>query len=176
MLTNTLNGGKSGSDEGMVKTLGALPQIASSVRGVPGRKNVIWVGTGYRNASDLNNLSNVDNDNVKAAIQMVTNRMLAAAHATLYLIDPEGMIARDPGSPDALGNGMPGDPATGYGAYSPGLGFENFVSTTGGRILASAMTLMRRSGRRLQKARSTTLCRMCPRVGTMSLRRTGRSA
>lgn len=31
---------------------------------------------------------------------------------------------------------MPGDPGTGYGAYSPSLGFENFVSTTGARILA----------------------------------------
>jgi VWFA-related protein len=135
MLTNTLNGGRSGSDDGMVKTLGALTQIASSVRGVPGRKNVIWVGTGYRNASDLNNLSNVDNDKVKSAIQTVTDRMLSA-HATLYLIDPEGVIPRDPGNPDSLGSGMPGDPASGYGAYSPGLGFENFVSTTGGRIFA----------------------------------------
>jgi VWFA-related protein len=135
MLTNTLNGGRSGSDDGMVKTLGALTQIASSVRGVPGRKNVIWVGTGYRNASDLNNLSNVDNDRVKAAIQTVTDRMLLA-HVTLYMIDPEGVVARDPGNPDSLGNGLPGDAASGYGAYSPGLGFENFVSTTGGRIFA----------------------------------------
>jgi VWFA-related protein len=135
MLTNTLNGGKSGSENGMVKTLGALAQIASSVRGVPGRKNIIWVGTGYRNASDLNHLSNVDDDKVKAAVQTITNRMLSA-HATLYLIDPEGVVARDPGSADALGNGMPGDPATGYGAYSPSLGFESFVSTTGGRIFS----------------------------------------
>jgi VWFA-related protein len=135
MLTNTLNGGRSGSDDGMVKTLGALTQIASSVRGVPGRKNVIWVGTGYRNASDLNHLSNVDNDKVKAAIQTVTDRMLLA-HVTLYLIDPEGVAGRDPGTPDSIGNGMPGDPGSGYGAYSPGLGFENFVFTTGGRIFA----------------------------------------
>jgi len=135
MLTNTLNGGKSGSDDGMVKTLGALSQIANSVRGVPGRKNVIWVGTGYRNASDLNNLSNRDNDKVKAAVQLVTNRMLAA-HVTLYMIDPEGVVARDPGTPDTLGNGMPGDPASGYGSYDIGLGFENFVSVTGGRIFA----------------------------------------
>jgi VWFA-related protein len=137
MLTNTLNGGgQAGSDDGMVKTLGALTQIASSVSGVPGRKNIIWVGTGYRNASDLNNLSNVDTDRVKNVIQKtVTNRMLSA-RATLYLIDPEGTVARDPGSPDSLGFGMPGDVATGYGSYDPGLGFENFVSTTGGRILA----------------------------------------
>jgi VWFA-related protein len=135
MLTNTLNGGTSGSDDGMVKTLGALTQIANSVRGVPGRKNVIWVGTGYRNASDLNNLSNVDNDRVKAAIQTVTDRM-QLAHVTLYLIDPEGVIARDPGSPDSIGNGYASDPATGYGAYRPAMGFESLVSTTGGRILA----------------------------------------
>jgi VWFA-related protein len=135
MLTNTLNGGRSGSDDGMVKTLGALTQIASSVRGVPGRKNVIWVGQGYRNASDLNNLSNVDNDRVKAAIQTVTDRMLVA-HVTLYMIDPEGVVARDPSNADALGNGLPGDPATGFGAYNPNIGFENFVSMTGGRIFA----------------------------------------
>jgi VWFA-related protein len=135
MLTNTLNGGKSGSDDGLVKTLGALTQIASSVRGVPGRKNVIWVGTGYRNASDLNNLSNVDNNRVKTAIQTVTERM-QAAHVTLYLIDPEGVIARDPSTPDALGTGMPGDAASGYGSYDPRVGFESLVYTTGGGILA----------------------------------------
>jgi VWFA-related protein len=135
MLTNTLNGGTSGSDDGMVKTLGALTQIASSVRGVQGRKNVIWVGTGYRNANDLNNLSNVDNDRVKASIQTVTQRM-QTAHVTLYLIDPEGVVARDPSSPDSIGTGYAGDAATGYGSYSPGLGFENLVYTTGGRILA----------------------------------------
>ncbi|HXC97078.1 MAG TPA: VWA domain-containing protein [Edaphobacter sp.] len=135
MLTNTLNGGKSGSDDGLVKTLGALTQIASSVRGVPGRKNIIWVGTGYRNASDLNNLSNADNDKVKAAIQTVTDRM-QSAHVTLYMIDPEGIVPRDPGTADSLGNGMPGDPATGYGSYDPHFGFESLVYTTGGRILA----------------------------------------
>jgi hypothetical protein len=175
MLMNTLNGGRSGSDDGMVKTLGALTQIASSVRGVPGRKNVIWVGTGYRNASDLNNLSNVDNDKVKAAIQTVTDRMLSA-HATLYMIDPEGVIARDPGNPDSLGSGMPGDAASGYGSYSPGLGFENLVYTTGGRSLRGATMLMRRSGRRLRKVRSTIRSRMSRRVRTMPLYGIERSA
>jgi hypothetical protein len=58
------------------------------------------------------------------------------AHVTLYLIDPEGVVARDPGNPDSLGSEMPGDAASGYGAYSVGVGFENFVSMTGGRILA----------------------------------------
>jgi VWFA-related protein len=134
MLTNTLNGGSSGSDNGLVKTLGALTQIASSVHGVPGRKNVIWVGTGYRNATDLNDLSNVDNDKVKAAIQTVTGRM-QAAHVTLYLIDPAGVTPRDPGTPDTLDGGIPGSAATGYGAYDPSLGFESLVYTTGGRIL-----------------------------------------
>jgi hypothetical protein len=61
---------------------------------------------------------------------------MMSAHATLYLIDPEGVNARDPGNPESLGNGLPGDAATGYGSYSPGLGFENLVYTTGGRILA----------------------------------------
>jgi hypothetical protein len=119
----------------MVKTLGALTQIASSVRGVPGRKNIIWVGTGYRSATDLNDLSNVDNDKVKTAIQTVTERM-QTAHVTLYLIDPSGVTTRDPGTPDSLDNGIPGGDASGYGAYDPRLGFESLVYTTGGRILS----------------------------------------
>jgi hypothetical protein len=104
------------------------------VRGVPGRKNVIWVGTGYRNATDLNDLSNVDNDKVKAAIQTVTERM-QATRVTLYLIDPAGVTPRDPGSPDSLDDGNPGSAATGYGAYDPRFGFESLVYTTGGEVL-----------------------------------------
>ncbi len=43
-IVNTLNGGSGGSENGLVKTLGAMLQIAQSVAGIPGRKNVIWVG------------------------------------------------------------------------------------------------------------------------------------
>jgi hypothetical protein len=115
-----------------------------------------------------------DNDKVKAAIQTVTDRM-QSAHATLYLIDPEGVVARDPGNPDSLGSGMPGDAASGYGAYSPGLGFENFVSTTGGRIFAGRNDIDAEIGQRLLKARNITRCRMCQRVQTMLPSRVGRS-
>ena len=86
-----LNGGKLGKDDGMVETLGALSQIAESLRGVPGRKNVIWIGKGYNQAMDLNNLSQADKDRAMAVIQQVTDRMLAA-RATLYSIDPEGPV------------------------------------------------------------------------------------
>src|SRR5665213_883696 len=56
-LSNTLNGGRHGNQNGLAQTLGALTQVASSMRGFPGRKNVIWVGTGYKRAQELNTLS-----------------------------------------------------------------------------------------------------------------------
>jgi VWFA-related protein len=130
-VMNSLNGGNGGADNGMVKTLGALTQIAESVRGVPGRKNIIWVGTGYGNAGDLNNMSQSDYDRVLAAIQRVTDRMLAA-RVTLYTIDPEGTAAADPGNaqqidPTAMGGAT--------GSYGDNMAFESFATATGGRVI-----------------------------------------
>ena len=115
----------------MVKTLGALSQIAESVRGVLGRKNVIWVGTGYGKAGDLNNMSQSDYFKVLAAIQRVTDRMLSA-RVTLYTIDPEGVAATDPGQGQQI------DPtATGgaTGSYGSNMAFESFATATGGRVI-----------------------------------------
>ena len=55
-IVNTLNGGSGGSENGLVKTLRAMLQIAQSVAGIPGRKNVIRVRTGYNKAYDLTNV------------------------------------------------------------------------------------------------------------------------
>ncbi len=42
--------------DAMAETLGALDQIAQSTRGLPGRKNLFWVGDGFRSflATDVN--------------------------------------------------------------------------------------------------------------------------
>jgi len=127
----SLNGGRHGNPNGMVQTLGALEQVASSMRGFPGRKNVIWVGTGYKRAQDLNTLSVADENKVTTALATVTNRMLAA-HMTLYMIDPEGV--RNPTgqnevapSGSAMDGGDNDDTAT-----SVRMDMEGIASATGG--------------------------------------------
>lgn len=133
-VMNSLNGGQSGADYGMVKTLGALSQIAESLRGVPGRKNVIWVGTGYNKASDLTSLSQSDHDRVMAAIEQVTDKMLAA-RVTLYSIDPSGPSFVDPGTEDTQDPNQVSSPGQAPASFGDNMGFNSFVSETGGRVI-----------------------------------------
>lgn len=130
-----LNGGKLGKDDGMVETLGALSQIAEFLRGVPGRKNVIWIGKGYNNAADLNNLSQADYDRAMATIQQVTDRMLAA-RATLYNIDPEGPVATTDATIQSIDPTAVGSPGMSTGSYGDNMGFDGFVTATGGRTIS----------------------------------------
>jgi VWFA-related protein len=133
-VMRSLNGGATGADNGMVMTLGALSQIAASVKGVPGRKNVIWVGKGYDQAYDLTHMSESDRDRVKAAIQQVTDRMLAA-RVTLYTIDPEGPAAAQPITDPGVDPTGTGSPTGSVGDYGDNLGFEGFTYATGGRVI-----------------------------------------
>jgi VWFA-related protein len=133
-MLNALNGGLSGADNGMVQSLGALSQIAASVRGVPGRKNIIWVGTGYSKSGDLLNMSDSDRDRVVASIQQVTDRMLAA-RVTLYTIDPEGVVAAQPINEENIDPTSVGTPGQTIGSPDQKLGFETFAYSTGGRVI-----------------------------------------
>lgn len=136
----SLNGGASAADNGMVKTLGALSQIAESVHGVPGRKNLIWVGAGYNKASDLTNMSQSDHDRVVAAIQQVTDRMLSA-RVTLYVIDPGGPIAAQQVTEDSLDPTQVSSAGTSVGNFGENLGFYNFATETGGRVITGRSDL-----------------------------------
>lgn len=133
-LMNTLNGGRHGNQNGMVQTLGALEQVASSMRGTPGRKNVIWVGTGYKRAQDMNTLSPLDEKKVFTALATVTDRMLAS-HITLYTIDPEGPR----GSTSASEVAPAGSPMDGGDnadtATSVRMDLEGIAGATGGRVM-----------------------------------------
>jgi len=130
----SLNGGKSGKDDGLVSTLGALSQIASSVQGLPGRKNVIWIGKGYNNAMDLQNLSQSDRERVLASIKQVTDRMLAA-RVTLYTIDPEGPVAATELTPTSIDPTSVSSPSTSVGDFGDDMGFYLFATSTGGRVI-----------------------------------------
>jgi hypothetical protein len=130
-IVNTLNGGAGGSENGLVKTLGAMLQIAQSVAGIPGRKNVIWVGTGYNKASDLTNMSESDHDKVVAKIEQVTDKMLQA-RVTLYIVDPGGPLKADTPTEDTIDPSLPG---TAIGDFGGNMGMYTFADNTGGRMI-----------------------------------------
>ncbi|HEX5282810.1 MAG TPA: VWA domain-containing protein [Bryocella sp.] len=133
-IVNTLNGGAGGSDNGLVKTLGAMSQIAQSVAGIPGRKNVIWVGAGYNKAYDLMNMSERDHDKVLDAIKQVTNRMLQA-RVTLYIIDPAGPMRADTPTDETIDPSNVSTSGGDIGDFGDNLGMNTFANNTGGRVI-----------------------------------------
>ena len=164
-IVNTLNGGAGGSENGLVKTLGAMSQIAESVAGIPGRKNVIWVGTGYNKAYDLTNISEKDHDKVVTEIEQVTNKMLQA-RVTLYIIDPGGPLKTDdvtdqtldPSNVTSAGSNI-GD----FGNFSDNMSMNTFADNTGGRVIGGATDLRECAGgdRSRRRGRSTTRWPTC---------------
>lgn len=89
-LSAQLNGGTMSAQDGFAKTLGALSQVASSLHGIPGHKNVIWVGTGFDKAYDLTSASSLDEQNIEDALLLVTRRLLDA-RVSISTIDPAGV-------------------------------------------------------------------------------------
>jgi hypothetical protein len=73
--------------ERMAQSLAALEQIAKASTGTPGRKNVVWVGSGFPSA-DLVGLDTRTADTIEAAVHNCTG-MLLAARVTMYTIDPK---------------------------------------------------------------------------------------
>ena len=131
-----MRGGSTINIERLEQTLGTLSQIAESSRGTPGRKNVIWVGSGYPTI-DTTTLQFDDENKLLAIIQRVTNRMLEA-RVTLYMVEPNGVAT---GSTDTGAAGDDGSALdTGVAALSPYMGsldFATFATATGGEIFAN---------------------------------------
>lgn len=117
----------------MGETLGALSQIAESSRGTPGRKNVIWVGSGYPTV-DTTGLMTEDEDKLMDIIKMVTSRMLEA-RITLYMVEPSGVqgIVQDEGVAGDDGSVVSTSIAS-VGPYSGNLDFSTFAKATGGEV------------------------------------------
>jgi VWFA-related protein len=135
-----LNGGTVGADDGFSMTLGALSQIASSLRGKPGRKNVIWVGSGYATALDLNTMKDVDRKKTLAAIRTVTNRMLES-RMTLYTVDPAGAMAPPVEDQEQELEFLNGGERVEDGDSPTLLAFNQFAKATGGAVIAGRNNL-----------------------------------
>ncbi len=130
------NGSGNTGIEMFEETLGALTQIAESSRGTPGRKNLLWVGTGYPSI-DTTTLAFDDEDKLMALIRRVTDQMMAS-RVCLFLIDPAGeqTTVQDSGVADGDG-GFTATLSSEVGPFEGKLDFASIASTTGGKIFAN---------------------------------------
>jgi VWFA-related protein len=136
----------------LVETLGVLSQIAESTRGTRGRKNILWIGTGYP-AVNVMNLSNSAEEPLEEAIHRVTRRMLDA-RVSLTLIDPQGVVASPKGGEN---QGSIDDNIEGIsnvtGPYTGPIDFATFATATGGEILAGRNDVDLEIGRGVDRSR-----------------------
>lgn len=130
------NGSGNTGIEMFEETLGALKQIAASAHGTPGRKNVLWAGTGYP-AIDTTTLAFDDEDKLMALIRRVTDEMMAS-RVCLFLIDPAGVqsAVQDSGVADSDG-GFTATLSSEVGPFHGKLDFAFLADMTGGKVFAN---------------------------------------
>jgi VWFA-related protein len=111
------------------QSIEALQQIALQNQGVPGRKNVVWVGHGGPNLSTIS-LANWDVERIHRYVHKTTN-MLVDARISLFVIYP-GLKAFWPSlqisAMDANGDIGNNDP------FAGDVNFGVFVNETGGKL------------------------------------------
>jgi len=132
-LANQLNGGTMAAVDGFAKTLGALSEVASSLRGIPGHKNVIWVGTGFDNAYDLTSASDSDAQKIADALELVTRRMLEA-RMSVSTLDPAGVDASAPVE-DIADEAVSGSGPSSINDFVQDASFDGLARSTGGTVV-----------------------------------------
>jgi VWFA-related protein len=132
-LANQLNGGTMAAQDGFAKTLGALSQLSSSLRGIRGRKNVIWVGTGFANSYDLTSASDSDAQNIQGALRIVMSRMLEA-RMSVSTLDPTGVDASAP-IEDYADEAVSGSGPSSITDFVQDASFDGLARSTGGTVV-----------------------------------------
>jgi len=74
------------ASENMAVTLGALERISQAMRGVPGRKNLIWVGDGFPSVN-VGDTGRTAADEISTQVHRLSNIMLHA-RVTLSVVGP----------------------------------------------------------------------------------------
>lgn len=130
---------------GLNQVVAPLIEIADSVRDLPGRKNIIWIGYGFSPVS-TEHLNKKEAELVKTMLHDVTGRLLRA-RITLNIIDPEGTISHDLSQTDvvyqdvaarmvdATALGSSASYGLEFGPYSGAFNFEKFATASGGHII-----------------------------------------
>jgi VWFA-related protein len=133
VLWRTDSNGRVGSQasENMFATMGALEQVAQAMRGVPGRKNVLWVGNGFP-AVNLGDVGRTSANEIDAAMRHLSTVMLHA-RVTLTVIggplmDFHPVVVETQSDADMMSS-TGGD---GLSIAQGGMKFANLAPPTGG--------------------------------------------
>ena len=143
---NTLPGTKAAAAPvGLNEVVAPLVELADSVRGLPGRKNIIWIGYGYPPVP-TEHLNKQQAELVKTMLHDVTDRLLRA-RVTLNILDPEGTVHHDISQTDVIYQdvaarmvdadalGSSASYGVEFGPYSGAFSFDKFATASGGRII-----------------------------------------
>jgi len=131
-LTDQIHmGGPQLAQKSFEKTLSALAQVASSLRGLPGHKNVIWVGSGFSEAFDITQSTDADARAIAEALRLVVQRMMSS-RISLSTLDPVGVDANG-----TIGNADISAQLEGAALLdlNSGASFDNLARTTGGSVV-----------------------------------------
>jgi VWFA-related protein len=123
--------------ERLDESLRALQEMAESYARIPGRKNVIWVGSGFP-SMDPAALAAKDFNEVEETIHHVTN-VLLASRVTLYAVDPSstlpGMTEITDATQMAFVLAAGDSDAGGDDPFSASADFDRLGPVTGGRVI-----------------------------------------
>jgi VWFA-related protein len=88
VLWRSENAGRVGeqASANMAASMGALERISQAMRGVPGRKNLIWVGDGFPGVN-IGDTGRTEADEISANLRRLSNVMLHA-RVTLSVVGP----------------------------------------------------------------------------------------
>jgi VWFA-related protein len=74
------------ASQNMASTLGAIERVAQAMRGVPGRKNLVWIGDGFPSVS-MGDVGRTSADEIAVNLRHLSNVMLQA-RVTLSVVGP----------------------------------------------------------------------------------------
>jgi VWFA-related protein len=125
------------ASENMAATLGALEQVSQAMRGVPGRKNVIWIGNGFPSVN-LSDVGRTANDEIEATLRHLSTVMLHA-RVTLSiiggpLIDFHPVVIETQSDADILSSGG----FDGLSIAEGGVKFAGLAPPTGGKAYGNS--------------------------------------
>jgi VWFA-related protein len=132
-------------------TLASIDSLAQHLAGIPGRKNLVWIGGGISMLSVTGAMGTGPNGSIQMFEDTVkrTSQKLAQQGIVLYMVDARGL-----GLPSALAPNVPASmPAQGRGRFEPQQQAESIsadshsamelmASITGGRYVRNSNDLM----------------------------------
>jgi VWFA-related protein len=120
----------------LVKSLGALEQVAQATAGHIGHKNLLWVGHGFPGI-DLSNpsIDAASGESIKSAVEQAID-MLRDSRMTLYTIDPTTMSSAVTTTVDD-DSGPEGDLDQGTDPFLGDVNFVALAKATGGKSFFS---------------------------------------